>query len=920
VEKGGPATTSPGSLIAYTIILSNSGQIPAEATWLTDVLPARVEFITHTAPYAWDQPKPGTLVWDLGTVSNAVASRPVEAPLGEALPIGFTILGRVDAGASGDITNVLTVTTATTESNLADNHDLVVTTVGVAPAPPEVLIEALYYDAYEYDHADEAFRLMNVSGVVADLDGWGVTDQDSSPTFFPPGATLTPGQAIWCAREATAFERQFGFKPAFEYGADTDPFVPGMVGGTPRFGDGDECILLDATGQIVDVLVYGPALPPGEGWSGSNVEPWTAGGRFGAAGQILYRKRAQSSGYPVPDSDMAADWAQDPNDQVDGRKVMYPGWDLDAFAFTQGITETATLTVAVAPENTFETVAALLASAQESIEIETYTFQSWELASILLDRLGHGVSTTLLLEGAPSFTGVTDQGKWIARQLHDAGAQVLFMVNDGDSDVYDRYDSLHAKFIIIDGHTVLIGTENLNPTGMPSDDKTNGTVGRRGALIATDAPGVVTRVEAVFHADADPSHHQDVVSCDHSLAPCHPPPGFEPEWTPDWTTYTVQFPEPLTTQGQFAFEVVHSPENSLRTRDALLGLLDRAGSGDTVFVEQSYEHVHWGPADGSPASDPNLRLEAYLDAARRGASVRILLDGHFDVDGNNAATVAYLLGLARTERLDLQARLSDPAFLSLHNKMVLVQAGGAGYVHLGSINGSEASSKANREMALQVRSDEAFAYLHTVFMYDWIHAVPPVYLPMVFWQRQVPGPAGYLLISEVYYGSAPDREWVEIYNPTSETVSLGSYLLGDAARPEDAEGMIRFPPPASIGPYEAVVVAVSATGFRQNHPSLTPDFEIVDTDPDVPDMVEYPAWGTWDWALGNDGDEVLLLDGPDVAVDVLVYGDGYYPGVIPHPGGIDYRHSLERYPIWLDSDDCSTDFRDWPYPSPGKLP
>jgi hypothetical protein len=34
---------------------------------------------------------------------------------------------------------------------------------------------------------------------------------------------------------------------------------------------------------------------------------------------------------------------------------------------------------------------------------------------------------------------------------------------------------------------------------------------------------------------------------------------------------------------------------------------------------QSHEHLHWGPAGGTPQTDPNLRLEAYLDAARRGA-------------------------------------------------------------------------------------------------------------------------------------------------------------------------------------------------------------------------------------------------------------------------------------------------------------
>jgi hypothetical protein len=66
--------------------------------------------------------------------------------------------------------------------------------------------------------------------------------------------------------------------------------------------------------------------------------------------------------------------------------------------------------------------------------------------------------------------------------------------------------------------------------------------------------------------------------------------------------------------------------------------------------------------------------------------------------------------------------------------------------------------------------------------------------------------------------------------------------------------------------------------------------------------------------------EVLLLDRNDRVVDVLVYGNGSYPRVIPHPGVSHYSHSLERFPYLYDSDDCSLDFRDWPFPNPGELP
>ncbi len=132
----------------------------------------------------------------------------------------------------------------------------------------------------------------------------------------------------------------------------------------------------------------------------------------------------------------------------------------------------------------------------------------------------------------------------------------------------------------------------------------------------------------------------------------------------------------------------------------------------------------WGPAGGTPESDPNLRLEAYVSAARRGATVRILLNAFAfaDYQNENVDTVAYLQSIAQAEGLDLQARLGNPTFLGVHNKMVLVQIGARGTVHAGSINGSEVSSKVNREVALQVQSDAAYQYLKEVFDYDWRHS------------------------------------------------------------------------------------------------------------------------------------------------------------------------------------------------------
>jgi hypothetical protein len=251
--------------------------------------------------------------------------------------------------------------------------------------------------------------------------------------------------------------------------------------------------------------------------------------------------------------------------------------------------------------------------------------------------------------------------------------------------------------------------------------------------------------------------------------------------------------------------------------------------------------------------------------------------------------------------------------------MILAEIGGRGHVHVGSLNGSEVSSKANREVALQVQSDEAYHYLGDLFEHDWRSATPAIHLPLVTRSYRSPRAAGHLLLSEVYYGTIPEKEWVEIYNPTGYVVDLSTYKTSDAANQQDFEGTYQFPPLTMIHPGQVLVVAVAATGFREDFPGGAPDFEMLDTDPAVPDMRRYGAWGEGDWGLRNGGDEVLLIDSGDRAVDVVVYGDADFPGVVRHPGVV-YGHSLERAPVWFDTDDCSSDFRDWPYPGPGSLP
>jgi phosphatidylserine/phosphatidylglycerophosphate/cardiolipin synthase-like enzyme len=355
------------------------------------------------------------------------------------------------------------------------------------------------------------------------------------------------------------------------------------------------------------------------------------------------------------------------------------------------------------------------------------------VAQVLAERARAGVQVEVLLEGGPA-GGIHLEEKWATAQIEAAGGRVYFMVNDPGQNVYDRYRSYHPKAFLLDERVVLIGSENPSAGGMPADDKADGTLGHRGVFLATDAPGVVATVKRIFDADLDPGNHADIVRWQANDPRFAPPDWFVPEDVSGGTGYPILWPAPLTLHGTFAFELVSAPENSLRTTDGLLGLVRRAAAGDTLYVQQLQEPPYWGPADASPATDPNVRLEAFIDAARRGARVRLLLDRFYDDPTHprsNAATVAYVNRIASREGLDLRALLSNVTGQGIHNKMVVAHIGGRGYVHIGSLNGGEASNKINRELALQVQSDEAYEFLARMFELDWALSEPDAFLPLV---------------------------------------------------------------------------------------------------------------------------------------------------------------------------------------------
>lgn len=598
-----------------------------------------------------------------------------------------------------------------------------------APAS-HIVIAAAHVDSVVTGEPDEAILLWNTGSRSQSLAGWELSTASRHATF-PITATLTlePGQRLWCAAQDAAFLSSFGEPAACAWGVAAQPATARLEGSLALNNLGGYIALRDAGGVLVDTLLYGDASQPVEGWSGAPAQLYSRGS-IGVEGQLFQRKLHPVTGQPQ-DTDAALDWAGDLADVAWGRRVRRPGWqgwDDAGLARPLHGDAFASVTVAVAPEGLYAPLAAALASANHSIDLSLYVFEHPEVAKILAAAAGRGVRVRLLLEGGPP-GGVSDLQRWCVRHLVAAGADVRYLAPAaGAPPGYDaRYRYTHAKFGIIDGNKAFVGSENFSWDAMPVDVSTP-VGGRRGFYLLTDAAPVVHALAAIFNQDWAPERFLDL----EPYSPAHPkygdpPADFVLPLPPVYEVEAAPFAQPVTAQGQARFIVASAPENALRPDDGLHALLQRAGPGDEILLAQLYEHKYWGDGDSNPIADPNPRLQLMIDAARRGARVRLLLDSFFDDPEDprsNRATTDYVRAIAAAEGLDLDARLGNPTGGGIHAKLLLVRVDGETWSAVGSLNGGEVSHKLNREVVLLVDAPAVYARLAEVFAWDWQRVGP----------------------------------------------------------------------------------------------------------------------------------------------------------------------------------------------------
>jgi endonuclease/exonuclease/phosphatase family metal-dependent hydrolase len=172
---------------------------------------------------------------------------------------------------------------------------------------PPILITEVYFDTVGVDGDEEWIEIANLSANAIDLSNYRLGDEESQGggegmVRFPSDALIEPATVIVIAQTATGFRRLFGQDPQYEL-RESDTSVPNLAtdtewaaGEVALANDGDEVLLFDQNGLVVDAVAYGDSAYASPGtYSGPAVVP-------GPTGQSIERIPAGC------DTDTSADW------------------------------------------------------------------------------------------------------------------------------------------------------------------------------------------------------------------------------------------------------------------------------------------------------------------------------------------------------------------------------------------------------------------------------------------------------------------------------------------------------------------------------------------------------------------------------------------------------------------------------------
>jgi cardiolipin synthase len=320
----------------------------------------------------------------------------------------------------------------------------------------------------------EFFSIFNPGAGDISVGNWSLSDGEGS-LILPISCHIAPNRMLTIARNATRFHEQNNRIPDLSImPSSLQPSKPTVRGSFRLANDGDELVLMDCSGGTIDAVAFGTSARTadlGTHWHGP---PIPSPGRS----RILVR---QSN----IDTDSASDWLA-LRDYRPGQSNFDP------------VADRSPVTVLVLPEHSNLIIDAI-GSARLSVLICSYEFDSLLVSSTIIGLLGKGVSVKILLEGCPA-GGISNRSKALLPILEDAGAKISFAQPSSEKDLPRRYSYVHAKYIVIDGRTSIVLSENLVSNVFDAELGH----GNRGWAAILDSLSIASALTELFEFDADP--------------------------------------------------------------------------------------------------------------------------------------------------------------------------------------------------------------------------------------------------------------------------------------------------------------------------------------------------------------------------------------------------------------------------------
>lgn len=529
---------------------------------------------------------------------------------------------------------------------------------------------------------DEYFVIVNTADDPVALANWSVSDGEGVIRFLEP-ASLAGRGMLAVSMNSSSYERAYGGRPDIGLDDATASAAVHRSGTFALANGGDSISLVDASGAVVDCVRYGKVGDSCELWHGAPIPALRDG---------EVARRIQGSGV-YTDTDSSTDW-------MPFREYRYGYTDIPSIvdAVPQGA-----ITAFTSPDCALEVFLETVESAQESLRVCAYEITSPELCGALLDALARGVEVAVLVDGAPA-GGIDEREANALSLLSSAGARTMLLSGRLDDKVVQHFSALHAKYVVADGLSAIVTSENFVEGSLSADP----IFGTRGWGVRIESPALARYLARLFDDDSradrpDVREWRRDARYDPSAAlPAAPARGA-----------AAGILRPMRTTSDAIVRLLVSPDASVQ-EPYLVPLLEASTS---ALVQQFQADLLWQTRwSSSPVVSP--LVAAALVALGQGGSVMAQLDSTWFNLERNGEVLQFLTANAMIDGSDGHFAFAHDAspIRLLHNKGLVLDERRC---VVSSNNWVYASFARNRELAAVIESPEVAEYFARAFRLDW---------------------------------------------------------------------------------------------------------------------------------------------------------------------------------------------------------